>query len=63
MKSNQIALVCGVPNDCDRCKEEMMGEVIVNLPQYGKKTLCKRCLCQLVENGLEQELRAEVGMN
>lgn len=54
-----IALICGVPPECDRC-HLLDAAAIIDQPNKGKVQLCAKCVGALVERGLENDNRMVV---
>ena len=51
MKPN-VVLVCGVPDTCEHCKKE---DATIQLTTLQRQlSLCKNCVCQLVDLGIEK---------
>lgn len=48
-----LALFCGYPPVCDRCGVED-AKLSAELPIYGKRQLCERCVVELLQIGLRQ---------
>lgn len=50
---NVISLLCGYPPPCDRCGGDTSAKVVVNLPTFGERLLCEKCLVLILERGID----------